>query len=337
MTRFLSTVGAIFLVAILSLGYDNAIASAGPIDPTLQALESTEESLPLGSAPLKNLTNQAGVPDDNSISFENLPHLPSIPASDDNPLTLRGIEILMPNDGEISERELIREGAFSYQNSNGTTQAPLVKSDGSIQIATILDNNQSPETFNYIVGQSDVTTLVADSSGAVLVQENGEFAMAIAPPWAVDAKGEQVPTRFEVRGNTLTQVVQHQARNYKYPIVADPWFGIDIFGAVTQNYSLQRISGTLTPWGSAIQTGVAVVGGWAVGQTVLRTAGWDEWSTKAPLSKSKATYHQQFDCHVLGAYTPVTGGSTWDLEGTRANRPNWLTDGGAYPFKCNWP
>src|SRR5690606_35224627 len=41
-------------------------------------------------------------------------------------------------------------------------------------------------------------------------------------PWAIDAEGRQVPTRYEVDDEGVTQVVDHRAGDFAYPIVADP-------------------------------------------------------------------------------------------------------------------
>ncbi|NLC98978.1 MAG: hypothetical protein GX678_07865 [Actinomycetales bacterium] len=43
----------------------------------------------------------------------------------------------------------------------------------------------------------------------------------IETPWAVDANGEPVETRFELDGNTLTQVIETN-NNTAFPVVADP-------------------------------------------------------------------------------------------------------------------
>jgi hypothetical protein len=66
----------------------------------------------------------------------------------------------------------------------------------------------------------------------------------------------------------------------------------------------------------------------------MRGAGWDEFRGRVPALNTKDTYRQQYDCHVLGAYTPVTGGSTWDLEGFRRSYPSWGNDVARH--KCNW-
>lgn len=66
----------------------------------------------------------------------------------------------------------------------------------------------------------------ADGS-AVITGAAGELLVTTTSPWAVDAGGAPVPTRYEVDGNNLIQVVDHGDGDYAYPIVADPtyWWG----------------------------------------------------------------------------------------------------------------
>jgi hypothetical protein len=44
----------------------------------------------------------------------------------------------------------------------------------------------------------------------------------IAAPWARDANGRAIPTRYEIQGTTLVQVVDHRRPGVVYPVVADP-------------------------------------------------------------------------------------------------------------------
>ncbi|MFE7845558.1 hypothetical protein ACFUTX_10265 [Microbacterium sp. NPDC057407] len=53
----------------------------------------------------------------------------------------------------------------------------------------------------------------------------------IATPWAVDANGAELPTRYELSGNALTQVVD--TRNAEYPITIDPHWSWWVWTAAT--------------------------------------------------------------------------------------------------------
>ncbi|WP_297006681.1 hypothetical protein [uncultured Corynebacterium sp.] len=57
---------------------------------------------------------------------------------------------------------------------------------------------------------------------------SGRFPQgAFDTPWAKDAEGKEVPTHFEVRGNSLVQVVDFDGNTF-FPVVADPRFNWDI-------------------------------------------------------------------------------------------------------------
>ncbi len=72
--------------------------------------------------------------------------------------------------------------------------------------------------------------LLPDGSVAAL-DGAGRVVGGFAAPWAVDAAGAGVSTRFEIVGDTLVQVVDH--RGATYPVVADPvWFVPIIVAAV---------------------------------------------------------------------------------------------------------
>lgn len=66
--------------------------------------------------------------------------------------------------------------------------------------------------------------LRADNSIDVVSSDGRSLVSRIAAPWAFDANGRSVPTRYVVNGNTVTQVVD-TAKTTKYPVVADPTFG----------------------------------------------------------------------------------------------------------------
>lgn len=66
----------------------------------------------------------------------------------------------------------------------------------------------------------------SDTGEVVFVNATGDF-VPLAAPWATDANGRDVQTRYEVRGDEVFQVVTPDAAT-AYPVVADPswmWAG----------------------------------------------------------------------------------------------------------------
>lgn len=229
-------------------------------------------------------------------------------------------------------------GVVEYPGADGADSVVVTKDDGSVQIATVIDGEGAPSAYSYELSLPADVTWTETAAGALLATDSdGALVLGIAPAWAKDADGESVPTRYVLEGNKLTQVVDHKGAGFAYPVIADPWLGAAIFQKTEWHPSVPKAVAVISTWGSMIQTGAAQGGnaaGWLAGQTILKEAGWSEFRDKVPAVANKATYQQQFNCHVLGAYTPVTGGTSWDLEGWRSNNPNWI-NGAAY-HKCNW-
>lgn len=101
----------------------------------------------------------------------------------------------------------------------------------------------------------------------------------IDPAWARDAAGRSVPTRYEINGNVLTQIVDRRAGDFAYPIVADPSWS-DIWNAIRAGgekvASAARWLGSSAGWvvgkaWSGITT--AAPKGYRAGKFVLKKAG----------------------------------------------------------------
>lgn len=60
-------------------------------------------------------------------------------------------------------------------------------------------------------------------TGSIIVHDaDGSISSVIAPPWAYDAEGTEVPTWFEIEDGHVYQYVDHLSRQFAYPVVADP-------------------------------------------------------------------------------------------------------------------
>lgn len=163
----------------------------------------------------------------------------------------------------------------------------------------------------------------------------------IAPPWAADAAGRRVPTTFEFEDGRLTQSVETQAADYVFPIVADPYMGKYLFRDLNTRRTWNGkpvYSGTKTDWGQKIHNGQAGdpagwIGGVIVGQAIMRNEGWREWTSKwGSKVTSRATFYQQYSCHVAGGFYDWAG--EWNLEAARTNNATWIV--GVAFHRCNW-
>lgn len=115
-------------------------------------------------------------------------------------------------------------GTVTYDNGNSTSSVVLVHDTGSVQVATVIDSAAAPSRFDYRIDLPEASTLVLRDGGAAVIDDaTGEVLGSFAAPWAKDSSGKDVPTRYELDGQTLTQVVDHDS-SFAYPVVADPTY-----------------------------------------------------------------------------------------------------------------
>lgn len=249
----------------------------------------------------------------------------------------------LPFSESSSNGAVTGSGAVVYDNNNGTSTMPVIKGDGGVQITTVIESVEAPERFEYDLTIPAGATVQQFESGVVLILDaNGELVAGAAPPWAKDASGADLPTRYEVDGSKLVQVVEHRGNtSVQYPVVADPFLGSDLFswtgynrnGLAGGQYVISMLKST---WGNLVWVGgVPSVGTVAAGQYIFQTAGWSELVSKRSRADDKPTIQHQYDCHVLYGYNISGAGVHWDLEMYRDNNPIWAIQS-PLSHKCNW-
>jgi hypothetical protein len=267
----------------------------------------------------------------------------SIPRDPSNPLTVESssgtrFSIKLPFSKDAKAARPVGDGIVAFDNQNSSSTAPILKTDGSLQIASVIMNEAAPTSYAYQLSLPQNFSKSEGQDGSVLfLKDNGALIAGVAPAWALDATGKKVPTHFEVQGSTLVQVVDHRAAGYSYPIVADPWLFVDLISSFKWVASSQgsTISVAVTPMMAIVDSPVAAVAGWAeLYDKVGRTGS----SNLARLSG--ASMQQQWDCHAAGkvligiaGWLGIDKRPTWDLETWRPVISNPLT---AIASHCNW-
>lgn len=111
-----------------------------------------------------------------------------------------------------------------YDGAGEDTAVAIQPTAAGVRALVNITSPDAPEEYAFPVS-GDVTRLALNRDRSVTGYDRDNLPVTtVAKPWAVDARGVDVPTHFEVRGTTLTQVVEHRAGNYTYGIVADPNF-----------------------------------------------------------------------------------------------------------------
>ncbi len=85
------------------------------------------------------------------------------------------------------------------------------------------------QRYRFDVDLPESAALEPRAGGLAAVDRHGRTLGVLEIPWAVDARGIQVSTRFEILDHdTFVQVVEHRAVGASYPVFADPWWVVPI-------------------------------------------------------------------------------------------------------------
>lgn len=341
---------AVAAVMLIAIGVSSPVSAAESKNAgILNALASVTSASKAGTTAVLANVGDFQEPIDGSIAYISKyagaeVRLPKNAADAIQFLNARGSRfgVKLPFSSSATAAEQIAAGIVAYDNKNASVSVPIAKTDGSLQVTTVIESPEAPTNYEYQFTLPRGTKILSVGDGLALMDDL-KFLGAIAAPWARDANGRVVPTHFEVVGTSVTQVVDHLSQRFAYPIVADPWFGMNLFGSV---YIAPWLAGgmpvvnlNLSPWGWLVYTGVAqgslLPPSFAAGQAILDTAGWDEaWAKGGSIRSAldKPSQRQQFSCHALGA---IAAGE-WNLEKFRPNRLNGNWGAGVAVHHCNW-
>jgi hypothetical protein len=125
--------------------------------------------------------------------------------------------------GVVQQVVTIKDASASHKYTFGLDSriTPVPQGDGSVALTARL---------------KDVDPRVAASSTMVGVG-------TVAPAWAIDANGQRVPTHYEIRGNSIVQVIDFTA-DTAFPVIADPqywyWWGYTVTTSWAQTLQLKQ-------------------------------------------------------------------------------------------------
>ncbi|WP_143459267.1 hypothetical protein [Leifsonia sp. ALI-44-B] len=253
----LMTVGV--LTTLLTGGVVMPAAAHDPASATVDALERVAPDALDG-----NVQAPTDGVDDIPFHAELAEGDVSLPTAVGAPVTIDtpegGIKIELPFATNQATAQGIAPGVVAYDNANGTTTVSSVKQAGALQFTTVIETSAAPTEFSYDIAVPEGGSILEGTGGYFILDSDGEPVATIAAPWALDANGASVPTRYEFAGTTLTQVVEHASTKVVYPVVADPkfeWFNL-----------LPTVKLTRSETSSArTATGLATVCGWAARTT----------------------------------------------------------------------
>ncbi|MGL4340712.1 MAG: DUF2599 domain-containing protein [Rhodoglobus sp.] len=214
-------------------------------------------------------------------------------------------------------------GLTEFDNQNGSTTLPIPKADGSVQVVTVIASADAPEHYTYDLDLPEGASLVVQEDSSILIAgSSGQYLGGVAPPWARDSAGIELETHYEINGSSISQVISHKAGGVTYPVVADPWLGVDLYHSpyVTFVSAGYKVNVTPTGWGIANAQSFTW---WAHRDEVRTKLGEAAW-------RWTPSVEEQFYCHLAGLPLSLP---EFNLESWRPNM-SWSTQA---PYSCNYP
>ena len=166
----------------------------------------------------------------------------------------RKFAVSLPNGGRFVDAKVTADNSIVYTSPEQATDVAVQAFEDSARILTVLKSVNSPSEYAYAVNVPAGGKIEKTDDGAVFILDTqGAMIGGFAAPWAVDAEGKIIPTHYEIRGNTIVQVVEHLTSNVSYPVVADPWLGFDLISSASwassaPGWTLKVVPTTWAKW-----------------------------------------------------------------------------------------
>lgn len=111
-------------------------------------------------------------------------------------------------------------GISSYGTTAPDTEFVARAASTGTRMMHILSSSNAPTEHAYNMAVPQGTSVSVGPDGGVIITGQTGNASYFSPPWAKDANGKSLPTKYEIRGTQLIQVIDHKGA--AYPVVADP-------------------------------------------------------------------------------------------------------------------
>lgn len=154
----------------------------------------------------------------------------SAAAQEDAPLS-----VALPAEVELEHATVADNGTIVYEAVDGGADVAVqVLDDASVRIMTVIpDASASRECTYDLAIPADAVVTEREDGSMLFTTADGDWLGGVAAPWATDANGSAVPTRYRVEGSALVQEVDFTSAT-DFPVVADPWLGNALFKSITR-------------------------------------------------------------------------------------------------------
>ncbi|MFC7431967.1 MULTISPECIES: DUF2599 domain-containing protein [unclassified Agrococcus] len=252
------------------------------------------------------------------------------------------IEVGLPAAERADEVDSTTSGLLAYDNDDGSYTVPIPGQQGDLQLNTVIESASAPTEYAYQLELPADVRVETERSAYAFLDAEGALVLMVAPPWARDAAGRLVPTHYDYAEGVLTHVVEHSA-DFDYPIVADPWLGVQLFGSWGTGthlrqpmYSAWVTSQAVATLGAPSLLPMGVATSHTLWLSVMGSAGWREWTRRWPSLADKPSLRQQYDCHIHAGIAGLPFTRAYNLERSRPNRGTGGWASGVMRHRCNW-
>jgi hypothetical protein len=280
------------------MSWSAAVASANPGDGANQAASSVTRLAPPVQGEVQTRAIKNG---DGSYATSSAHTTTSAPANSRGKLAFastqsaKTLTIGLPAEVTQTDAVLASDGSVVYGSDSGASSIVVQGFTNGVRISTTLASKDAGTSFSYPLDLKKGSRIDVQANGSVLIiGPDGSLLGGLLAPWAKDRNGVSVPTHYEVHGNSVVQVIDGNPATLAYPVVADPYWFIDLIDHYTWKI-------TYSYWG---WTDFVYPTPWAIfnsGTYSVAEYGWEELVHKDPADQYRLDdgMHQQYDCHQL--------------------------------------
>lgn len=134
-----------------------------------------------------------------------------------------GLRLLVGLPGDEQAAVLSSSGRTVYSTAHPATHLAIdILDDATARALAVIDGPDGAAQLRYSIGANVEFDLIERDDGGIDIRSaNGITFAHIDAPWAFDADGAAVPTKYSIDGHELLLEVSHGPES-EYPIIADP-------------------------------------------------------------------------------------------------------------------
>lgn len=229
---------------------------------------------------------------------------PLAPNLDPEPIKVgeNGIALGLADADALSVGEPLSDNAVVFIGDD-VSQVVADKGNGLIGIAAVIESADAPSSYAFdYSADTNITAELGEVGGGILFLDGDDVVGGVLPPWAFDADGREVPTHYEISGDSIVQVVDHVGGDFAYPIVADPtYYGESLISYVTA---------TSSPWETHVYKSSWWNANIIAGNNIVKYQITDEYARVTPSSYDTTGAREQVSCHAW--FAPAK--DPWNIE-----------------------